>query len=57
MKITPITKENLVFFHSFITEEDYRFIQEDMMILPLGLVADDLEEGKNSAAGALCLRA
>ncbi|WP_034446781.1 GNAT family N-acetyltransferase [Butyrivibrio sp. AE2032] len=56
MKITPITKENLDMFQGFITDIDAQLIQEDMEILPLGLVADDLQEGKNLAAGAICLR-
>ena len=56
MNITPITKENIEFFQRFITDEDERFIRDDLMILPLGLVADDLEKDRNSAAGALCIR-
>ncbi len=50
MKITPITVDNLKFFQSFITKEDEKFIQEDRAILPIGLVADDLGNNKDTAA-------
>ena len=56
MQITTITKDNVSFFKNFISAEDEKFIKEDLMILPIGLVADDLESGKNTAAGAICLR-
>ena len=56
MKITAINKENLKHFKDFIGNEDAKFIQEDYEILPIGLVADDIREGENLAAGAICLR-
>ena len=56
MKITTISKENLKYFKGFISTEDARFIKEDLKILPIGLVADDIQEGKNMAAGAICVR-
>ncbi|MBQ9504058.1 MAG: GNAT family N-acetyltransferase [Lachnospiraceae bacterium] len=56
MKVTPITKENLEFYRGFISKTDREFIEGDYRILPLGLVADDLEGGKPMAAGALCIR-
>lgn len=56
MKITPITNENLEHFEKFISKEDAQFIKEGSAIIPIGLVADDVEEGKNLAAGAICCR-
>ena len=56
MKITTITRENLSFFKNFISLDDAKFINEDLKILPIGLVADDLEKRKNLAAGAICIR-
>ena len=56
MKITRIDKENLKHFRDFLAEEDVKFIEDDYEILPIGLVADDLKEGNNLAAGAICLR-
>lgn len=55
MKITPINKENLEYFKEFINGTDVTRIEKNMKILPLGLVADDLQGGKNMAAGAICL--
>ncbi len=56
MKITPINKENLSYYQDFISDEDAHFIREDLKLLPLGLVANDIYEGKNIAAGAICIR-
>ena len=56
MKITTITKDNLEYFKDFITSEDEKFINEDLKILPIGLVADELKKGENIAAGAICIR-
>ena len=55
MNITPINKENLEHFQGFITDSDYSAILNDYKILPIGLVADDLKEGVNMAAGAICI--
>lgn len=56
MKITTITKDNLEYFKDFITSEDEKFINEDLKILPIGLVSDELKKGENIAAGAICIR-
>ena len=56
MNITPINKENLPYFKGFITEDDADCIINGFKILPIGLVADDFEDGINKAAGAICLR-
>ncbi len=56
MKITAITKDNLEYFKGFISSEDAKFIKEDLKILPIGLVADDLDGKENMAAGAICCR-
>ncbi len=56
MKITAITKDNLEYFKGFISSEDAEFIKKDLKILPIGLVADDLDGRENMAAGAICCR-
>ncbi len=56
MNITLINKNNLNHFKGFITNQDANFIKNDYKIIPIGLVADDLDNGKNMAAGAICLR-
>ncbi len=56
MKITRITKDNLIYFKDFMSSEDEKFIKEDLAILPIGLVADDYDGDVNLAAGALCVR-
>ena len=56
MKITPITRENLKYYKGFISAADVTFIEEGYRLLPLGLVADDLEGTGPMAAGALCIR-
>ena len=56
MKITTITKDNLEYFKNYITAEDEEFINKDLKILPIGLVADELKKGSNIAAGAICIR-
>ena len=56
MNITLINKNNLNHFKGFITNQDANCIKNDYKIIPIGLVADDLDGGKNMAAGAICVR-
>lgn len=56
MKITAITKDNLKHFEKFMSMEDVKCVIEDLMVLPIGLVADDIKEGENVAAGAICIK-
>lgn len=55
MKVTRITKDNMDYFKCFISGMDADAISNDRMVLPLGLVAEDLFAGEKVAAGAMCM--